>query len=136
MSRSVLGLMGLVVLLISLSACVTTYGTHLVSEDRNGLITFYREPLINRVNSDTHAQIYCGNLDQPFTWLETKLSRVGGYHDSYKCGAVPPAKMSVDKQETPSYRQEPLAREDEKQSRSISGDYFSSKRTQSKGDNW
>jgi len=138
MLRSFLSLIGLSLLL---SACMATYGTFLVSEDRNGLITFYREPLIQRQNSDAHAEIYCSQHQKPFTWLQTRMTSGGGYHDSYKCGIVPPAKMVVDEdvQEQPASRYEHAPkspRYSKEENHPISGDYFSSKRKSSDDGKW
>ena len=119
-------------LCLALTGCMRAL---LVAENRDGLIVFYREPLQDRQVSDLTAQEYCQRYQKPVTWISTVMKKGGGYHDTYKCGLVPPAKMTVgeDRYQSPEPRSD-YPREEVERERPISGDYFGSRRQTTDGD--
>jgi len=137
--RLVLVFLGCAVLL---TGCMRTL---LVAENRDGVIVFYRESYVDRQRSDITAQEYCQQHQKPSTWIATKMTKTGGYHDKYKCGKVPPAQMSILRADQnaddglrssqPRYQpQRPAYREEKTQPSSVSGDYFRSRRNDNNND--
>lgn len=115
----------------------------LVAENRDGVVVFLRESYISRQASDTTAEKYCGQRQKPSTWISTKMTKTGNYHDTYKCGTVPPAQMSILRKEQSadeslrqprSQPERPAYRERETPPSSVSGDYFRSRRGDSNND--
>jgi len=137
--RLVLVFLGCAVLL---TGCMRTL---LIAENRDGVIVFYRDSYIDRQASDITAQEYCQKHQKPSTWISTQMTKKGNYHDKYKCGVIPPAEMSILRQEQraddglrqpqPRYQpKRPAYREKESQPSSVSGDYFRSRRSDTDND--
>jgi|GEM_PF-1934185 len=134
MLRISLGLLGMVLLL---TGCMRA---HLVAENRDGLIVFHRTNYQSRDISNVTAEEYCQKLQKPTTWISTKVAKQGGYLDTYKCGAVPPAALSHQNNPKAEYSpRRPQAsqnRYDREDSEAISGDYFGSRRQSRDDSNW
>ncbi|WP_069186579.1 hypothetical protein [Candidatus Terasakiella magnetica] len=144
MKRAFLGLFGAAVLL---TGC---YTPTLIGENRDGVIVYYRSQYYARTYSDQAASQYCLSLQKPYTWIATVSTRKG-YKDQYKCGKVPPSKLSTlraqaheDREQTReprlnTGRYEPERYEEERYERErdepMSGDYFRS-RSSSSDDKW
>lgn len=99
----------------------------LISEDRDGYIVFLRTIYDGRSLSDKSADEYCQRYQKPATWVATKMTKEkNGYQDTYKCGALPPAKMSTGRGEyAPS--EPPVSRRAERRDQPMTGDYFGSR---------
>jgi len=109
----------------------------LISENRDGYIVFLRTIYDGRSLSDKSADDYCQRYQKPATWVVTEMTKEkDGYTDTYKCGALPPAKMSSGRGEyTPS--DPPVSRREYRKDQPMNGDYFGSGRSgQPNSDDW
>lgn len=111
---------------LMLSGCMRAT---LISENRDGYVVFLRTIYDARPLSDKSADEYCQRYQKPATWVATKMTKEkDGYQDTYKCGALPPVKMSTEREER-NQSARPVSRRDYRKDQPVSGDYFGSRRT-------
>lgn len=114
---------------VLLSGCMSST---LISENRDGYVVFLRSLYDGRSVSDKTADAYCQRYQKPATWVATKMTKNrDGYQDTYKCGALPPVKMSIEREKREKREQSDrpaVSRRDYRKDQPTTGDYFGSRR--------